>query len=146
MKSRADRAKSNTCSPIRHRPHRPSIAGAGSPHLVQNGGSRRTRLAQHAEHAPPHRRSCTGERQTTHATGNSRLRIKSSKTRQGKGKRRNQYTQRSSVNGGGLVISPSSKEGTLRPIKKMSRYLRTGRSGGGQKKPLFDLPATPMLR
>src|SRR5947209_15806666 len=84
VKSRADRAKSNGWPPLRQAPHKPSIAGAGSPHLVQNGGSSRTRLDQHAGHAAVHRRSSTGARHTTHVTGNSRLRMKSIKTRSGK--------------------------------------------------------------
>src|SRR5262249_53299212 len=71
-------------SPLRHGPQSPSIAGAGSPHLVQNGGSSRTRLDQHWGHAAAHRRSRTGARQTTHVAGKIKLRMKSIKRRSGK--------------------------------------------------------------
>ncbi|HSU89337.1 MAG TPA: hypothetical protein VLL56_10895, partial [Terriglobia bacterium] len=60
VNSKADLARSNACSPRRQNPQSPSIAGAGSPHFGQNGGSSGIRLAQHSGHAPPHRRSRTG--------------------------------------------------------------------------------------
>src|ERR1700682_3744685 len=87
VKRRADRAKSKTVSPFMQRPHNPSIAGAGSPHCLQNGGSTGIRLDQHPGHAAPYRRSRTGARQTTHVTGNKRLRMLSSKERLGENAR-----------------------------------------------------------
>ena len=86
VKSKADRARSNVCSPFRQNPQRPSIAGTGSPHCGQNGGSSRSSRNQHSGHAAPHRRSRTGERQTTQVTGNRRLRIESIKARWGNAK------------------------------------------------------------
>ena len=59
VKSKTERAKSNKCAPRRQRSQRPSIAGAGSPHFGQNGGSMGIRLDQHCGHAPPHLRSGT---------------------------------------------------------------------------------------
>src|SRR5438093_4559533 len=83
---KAERAKSNQYASFRQKPHRPSIAGAGSPHRGQNGGPSGSSRFQHSGHAAPHRRSSTGEWQTTHVTGNKRLRIESIKARWGNAK------------------------------------------------------------
>src|SRR5438034_592020 len=77
LKSKADRAKSNACSPSRHGPHGPSMAAAGNPHCGQHGGFTGDSFDQHAGHAAPQRRSRTWAPQRTHETGKRRFRIAS---------------------------------------------------------------------
>src|SRR2546425_10559527 len=74
VNSKADRAKSKMCSPLRQKPQRPSIAGAGSPHCGQNGGSSRSSRNQHSGHAAPPHRSSTGEREKKHVNGKRKVR------------------------------------------------------------------------
>ena len=64
----------NCVFPVVQALHRPSIAGAGSPHWAQRGEFCGRSRPSHALHSAPERQSFTGSAHRTQSTGNKRFR------------------------------------------------------------------------
>src|SRR5262245_593838 len=116
VKRTAERANSKACSPVRHKPHRPSIAGAGSPHCGQIGCGTGTRLDQQSAHAAPYRRSRTRDPHTTQDAGKRMFRIESITSRWGNAKGDVKYSTNSTLTRRFAPPSPRGRGTIFRPF------------------------------